>query len=296
MDNSFECLLTTQCKFAHSLHTPRQKGLSHKFLSLSHSYNRMACIQNYHNHKHEYFYWAKAIHHYGLLQIIKSKDVRGRRASATRRKGEWCWVDWVSEYDVDKRAIWWISWTDHNHYKRCHTHSFTCFLIVCVCVCCAYLFRWHWKLWDYYMFFSRKFSGAATSFYGFSPIILLSPFLCLSFSCTMLLLSSLLTISNELLLFMSPLTHSFHFLLPLLTSHFVDDGFFSGITLQIYEHTNMEKHWKVYHYVQLSLCIMWVCLSVVGSFNKIYETHTHPKNLIALVVKLYTIKINLFPL
>lgn len=143
-----------------------------------------------------------------------------------------------------------------------HTHSL-CFLVGCLWVCsrCAYLFRWHWKLWDYYMIFSsRKFScfSRSLALCSFYP-------------------RCLLIISNELAytLWVHSLiraTFSSHFV----TLSMMADWLLSGMAWQIYEHTNMEKHWKVYHYVQFSLCVsVFVSVWVVGSFNKgIWSTYS----------------------
>lgn len=204
-------------------------------------------------------------------------------------------VDWVSEYDVDKRAIWWISWTDHNHYKRCHTHSFTCFLIVCLlCLLCVLICSVDTENYEIAIAcLLGNVQRPQPHSMGFFPSFLLTVSVSFSLAlCSFYPTRCLLVISNELLLFMSPLTHSLiHYTYTYtFSSHFslgrwwpfsVWNGF-----------TNLRTHQYGKALKSLSLMCSQVYVSVLSISE--YETHTHSKNLIALVVKLYAIKINFY--
>lgn len=124
-----------------------------------------------------------------------------------------------------------MSWTDHNNYKRCHTHSFThlftCFFVVCACVCfcvCACV-PLTLKLWDH-LHFSHLVKDHSLPY---PPLPLLSHFP---------LFWRLFIISNELL-FYEPFTH----LLTLSLYRVIRIHLRSS--LYIRQHTDMEKYWKV---------------------------------------------------
>lgn len=229
-----------------SLHTAHTIRISKKYT--------FTVTLSYHKHiRHKRFVEPKQ---FAIMVYYKSSNwkMRGELHGGSERGGAEL-IEWVSMTSIKEPFDGFHELIIIITNDVIHTHSLASLLCM---LRCAYLFRWHWKLWDYYMVFfsSWKFfilhslslshSQRASSFYP----------------------RCLLIISNELAYTLYESTHSFVPLSPpyLSLCRCWLALFWNGFT-------NLRTHQYGKTLKSLSLC----------SVIKAYEAHSHSKNLIALV-------------